>query len=342
MKKAFRLILVSLLAWVGCTDTPAHEIPLIDRLQPVPKEAGFRMPGYFVWGGSLIYADGQYHLFASRWPHEDQRIPSGDGSVEDRVASLSGYRQASEIVRAISADPLGPYRFVEVVVSGRGGDFWDGQMCHNPKIVKIGDRYVLYYIGRSVNNQRRKVGYAWAESVAGPWQRSDESILLTEDANNPAPYIHADGRVVLAFRDRYLVDYVALADRFDGRYEIWAGNIVPGIKLEDPTLFVKDGLYHMVIEDNRGQLTGDVRHGAHLVSEDARNWRVFQPVKVYTHTIQWTDGTATTFDRRERPELVNLNQPPERKYDGEPTHLITGVQLGQTSWCVVQPIAPIE
>ncbi len=86
-------------------------------------------------------------------------------------------------------------------------------------------------------------------------------------------------------------------------YFVWGG-------LEDPTLFFMDGRYHMVLEDNKGQLTGDVRHGAQLVSRSGRTWQSYDPIKVYTHTIQWTDDASTTFDRRERPELVNLNNPP--------------------------------
>lgn len=343
MRRGLLIILLLLIQAPRCTtQTPSTDQrkPILNRLMPVPKDAGFRVSGYFVWGGSVIFADGMYHLFASRWPTWETL---GIGQ-ENRghVSLLSGYKNHSEIVRAVADNPLGPYEFAQVVVAGRGGDYWDGQMCHNPKIAKIGDRYVLYYIGRSPRSSARKIGYAVAESIEGPWQRREKQIMLTDDANNPAPYIEKDGRVLLAFRDQSLVMHVARADRFDGRYEILAGNIVPGVKLEDPTLFFMDGRYHMVLEDNKGQLTGDERHGAQLVSRSGRTWQPYDPVKVYTHTIQWTDDASTTFDRRERPELVNLNNPPERKYDGEPTHLVTGVQIKGESWCVVQPIAPIE
>ena len=163
-------------------------------------------------------------------------------------------------------------------------------------------------------------------------------MLLTEDANNPAVYIHDDGHVLLAFRDLNLTNFIAVAERYDGRYEFISGNITPGVRFEDPTLFFHNGLYNMVVEDNQGQLTGDVRHGAHLISADGRTWQPYSPVKVYTHTVEWADGTFTTFDRRERPELVNLGNPPRKKFDGEPTHLVTGVQMGQQSWCIIQAI----
>ena len=59
-------IFILLIFFAGCSQP--QKSPIIDRLQPAPKDAGFKMDGYFIWGGSLIFADGKYHLFASRWP----------------------------------------------------------------------------------------------------------------------------------------------------------------------------------------------------------------------------------------------------------------------------------
>ncbi len=335
MKKTVLMLIICFL--LSQSIVLAQHKPIIERLLPVPKEGGFKMDGYFVWGGSLIKADGKYHLFASRWPTWETL---GKEFVENGPVSILGlYREYSEIVHAEADDPLGPYTFKDVVVSGRGDGYWDGQMCHNPKIIKIDDEYVLFYIGRYTDRPERKVGYAVASSINGPWKRSETQILLTEDANNPAPYVNKDGSVLLSFRDRHLANFIVKAEAYDGDYEFLAGNITPGKAFEDASIFYKDNVYHMVMEDNRGLFTGHVRHGAHLVSEDAITWKVFDPVHIYTHTVQWNDGTETTFDRRERPELVNLDNPPERKYDGEPTHLLTGAQIGMTSWCIIQEIA---
>lgn len=298
--------------------------PLIERLLKVPVASGFRQEGYFVWCGSLIRAGGRYHLFASRWP-ESTGFPEG-------------YRDHSEIVRATAERAIGPYRFAEVVVAGRGGAWWDGRMCHNPKIVRIGGTYVLYYIGSACGSGLRKVGYAWAPAVEGPWTRSEQPIPLDEDANNPAPYVHADGSVLLAYRDRGLQTHLARAPSFHGPYHVLARNIFPAGRLEDPDLFCRDGEYHMVMEDNQGLLTGHVRFGGHLVSRDGITWRPHACRTVYTHTIEYEDGTAFTAERRERPEL--FSDRPEGKGDGEPTHLITGVLSQGKTWCLVQPIAP--
>ena len=87
----------------------ADEISLRERLQPVAHGRGLRMDGYFVWCGSVIKVGETYHMFASRWPAETN-FPDG-------------YRTHSEIVRATTERPEGPYTFQEVVV-GKRPDAW--------------------------------------------------------------------------------------------------------------------------------------------------------------------------------------------------------------------------
>jgi hypothetical protein len=71
----------------------------------------------------------------------------------------------SECVRATSKDLLGPYEFAEVVLQKRP-DNWDNSRVHNVKIVKAGEKFVLYYI-----NSANQTGYAVADAVTGPWKR---------------------------------------------------------------------------------------------------------------------------------------------------------------------------
>lgn len=305
--------------------------PIIDRLRPIPCDSGFRQDGHFVWCGALIRVGKQYHLFASRWPE-------GTGDPKSLVEILHGYRKHSEIVRAIADNPIGPYKFQEVVLSGRGANFWDGQSCHGPKIIRVNNKFVLFYQGIARNSPLRKIGYAWADRIEGPWQRCDREIPLTEDANNPAPYVGPDGSVLLAYRTRELVMHMAKANAFDGDYKTVAENIFPAGMLEDPDLYFVDGQYHMIVEDNQGLLTGSARHGGHLVSQDGIRWKPYDPVKVYTHDLKWTDGTSWTATRRERPTM--FNDLTGASGNGNPTHLITGVLHKGHSWIVVQEIGP--
>ena len=290
----------------------------------VTKGSGFHQEDYFVWGGSILKVDGVFHLFASRWPRS--------------TGFPEGYRAHSEIVRATAPTPEGPYTFQEIVLDGRGGRWWDGAMCHNPKIVKAGTSYVLYYIGSRLGSALRKVGYAWSSTIDGPWKRLDDPLPLGEDANNPAPCIHPDGSVLLAYRDLDLNMHIAAANAFDGDYRIVAENIYPEGRLEDPDLALIDGTYYLTVEDNEGKLTGHVRHGGQLISDDGLSWRPNTPVRVYTHDIQFKDGERMTARRRERPEFFDARR--EVKGLSEPTHLVTGVWNGRDAWCMVQPITP--
>jgi hypothetical protein len=223
---------------------------------------------------------------------------------------------------------------------GRGEPYWDGKMCHNPKIIKVGETYVLYYIGSACGSGTRKVGYAWSESIKGPWKRINEPIFLGDDANNPAPLVHQDGSILLAYRDGSLHMHIAGAPSFRGPYQVLAQNIFPTGRLEDPDLFTQNGEYHIVMEDNEAVLTGHERFGGHLVSKDGETWRPHSARTVYTHDIEYDDGTLLKADRRERPQLFR-DSPDDRRDDGEgPTHLVTSVLSGGKAWCVIQPIRP--
>ncbi len=90
-----------------------NPIDLKKRMLPAPVGGGFRMEGYWVWCGSVIKGeDNRYHMFASRWPKSQPMHP--------------GWLSLSEIVRASSDTPEGPYQFEEVVLPARGAEYWDG------------------------------------------------------------------------------------------------------------------------------------------------------------------------------------------------------------------------
>jgi hypothetical protein len=292
------------------------------RLQPVPKQSGFKMPGYWLWDGSVIKVGDTYHLFASRWP-------KGKPFPVD-------YRRHSEIVRAESKDPLGPYEFKEVVIGRRDPAYWDSTMAHNPTIHRIGDTYVLFYIGSDDHtigpdgrNPLRRVGYATAKSITGPWTRSDQPIIAQE-SDNPAVYVEADGSVKLLYRDAPLRMYLAVARDFRGPYTIANDQVWAKDKLEDFDLFKAGGKYHMIAEDNVGGVTGHDRWGALLESDDGiTGWKPASAAAAYDHDIPYTDGSVLKCVRRERPQLLIQ--------DGAITHLFTSVYDGQDTWC--QPVA---
>ena len=191
-------------------------IDLASKMLPAPVNGGFRMEGYWVWCGSAIKGeDGRYHLFASRWKKTQPMHP--------------GWLFGSEIVRAVSDRPEGPYTFQEVVLTARGQQYWDGMSVHNPHITRQGDTYVLYYIGTTypfpapkdddkvqhddlrtdVARANKRVGIATAPSVFGPWTRRDAPILTPRPdhfdnmfTSNPAPCVGPDGSVTMVYKSR--------------------------------------------------------------------------------------------------------------------------------------------
>lgn len=107
---------------------------LMDRMLPAPVGGGFRMEHWWVWCGSVVRGeDGRYHMFASRWPKWLPMHP--------------GWLIRSEIVRAVSDTPEGPYTYAETVLPARGAEYWDGRSTHNPHIIRQGDQYLLLLHG---------------------------------------------------------------------------------------------------------------------------------------------------------------------------------------------------
>ena len=312
-----RLSILLLLTMVFCSGE--SQVIQFD-FEKVPTESGFHMEGYWVWGGSLIKVGSTYHLFASRW------IKRMDFPRE--------YRLDSEVVRATSTSQTGPFKFEEVVIGERDSSYWDANMAHNPTIHKVGDEYVLFYIGSDFTTYRenseyllRLVGYASSKSIEGPWQRSDEPIIK-EESNNPAVLIE-DSRVLLMFRDAPLRVAMAEADHYKGPYEIVNHNVWPECKLEDFYLFKTKDHVHFICEDNVGEVSGHERWGVHLYSDNGVDgWKKYDPVVVYDHDIQYENGQTLQCVRRERPQLLIEN--------GKITHLLTGVYDGKNSWC--QPV----
>lgn len=312
---------------------------VFDRLRPALLGCGLSMEDYWVWCGSVIRGeDGRYHMFASRWPKS--------------LPFWAGYAVASEVVRATSDSPAGPYEFREVVLPARGEQFWDGRMTHNPTIQKSGDTYLLYYIGatydgpvptgqkllvdRSVANRSWssiRIGLATANSVDGPWTRRAEPILgpvggswETNVVTNPAPCVDDDGSVLMIYRtslDKRLALGVARAEQFDGPYERIAGPVrVFGETgyVEDPFIWRCDSRYEMLAKDMTGGITGEKHAGVHALSRDGIDWQLAPEPKAYSRKVVHSDGTSSTLGCLERPQLLIE--------EGVPTHLFLAAADG--------------
>lgn len=332
----------------------------------VPLHSGFAMDDFWVWCGSVIKAeDNRYHMFASRWPKD--------------ITFHPGWMTDSEVVRAVSDTPEGPYQFAEVVLPKRGAEWWDGRATHNPAITRCGSTYILFYTGithpladapRGVPFETsdprctaaragKRIGIASAPAINGPWTRLERPVLDTRPGtfyshltSNPAPVVHPDGSVTLIFKSRRYEGNVcgrmmlglARASHWSGPYRVIGEEPLfgPGHfgEVEDPFLWHNGKNFELIAKDMNGTLAGEGWAGIHAVSPDGEHWQLADPAKAYSHTITWEDGNTQKMGCLDRPFL--LRDP----HTGMPTHLFAATNdgpggfLGMTrTWNICIPLA---
>lgn len=298
-------------------NAPAVSRPqnLKDFLLPAVKNGGFEMNGYILWCSSVIKVGDTYQMFASRWPLK---------------YGLAGWTRYSECVRATSTNLFGPYQFQQVVLQKRTNN-WDNTRIHNVKIVKDGDKFLIFYI-----NSANETGYAVADSITGPWMRLDHPVI---HASNPAPLVRADGSLYVFCRlrddDGVNRGVAFTAPTYQGPYTVVddGKNLLPdGDELEDPTIWWANNQYNIVLNDWKGHATGIFKAGAQYFSKDGVHYTLVSRDPVLTKTVVYDDGTTETFARRERP-FVYVND------KGVALALFTAcMPADQHARIVVQPI----
>ncbi len=323
---------------------PAGPAPgsFISRLQPAIVGGGFELPEHWVWCGAPIRGeDGRYHLFASRIPKSVHFHPH--------------WLFMSEIVRAESDTPAGPYTLAEVVLPPRGGDFFDARSTHNPHIRKVGDTYLLLYMGSTYDgptptrdNQevwrsprylatwaRKRIGLATSKSVKGPWRRLDRPLLEPRPGEwdsiattNPSLCPLPDGSFLLAYKSRRenlgnLQVGVARAPHYLGPWERqptpWMFKGKPA-HVEDPYLWFENGRVHALMKDMSGEICGEQFGGIHVTSANGLDWDFAHATLAYSRRLRWSDGRTTRQGFLERPQLLFEH--------GRPTHLFCATAEG--------------
>jgi len=270
-------------------------------LQPVGRI--LQLEGWYVWGTSAIDGpEGDVHLYSARWPAE---------------TGMGGWSTVSEIIHSVGDCPEGPFEVTDVALQGRGGDFWDGAMVHNPTIHKVGSTYCLIHIAnRDGRPFTQAIGVAVADSPYGPWERYDQPILGPGSngawdwlmATNPAFLHHPNGQCRLYYKSWDLRDKkrkvgLALADKITGPYVKHPDNPLvdysdQGKQIEDPYVYLQDGIFQMVLaDDNEGVVK---QHGGALItSEDGITWS--EPTLAYDTTAVYLGERVQRF---ERPQVL--------------------------------------
>ncbi len=301
-----------------------------------------QLEDYYVWDCSVILADGQYHMFSSRWRKE---LGFGWNWIFN-----------SEIIHSVSDTPNGPYQFKNVVLSRRGSEYFDGMNTHNTCIKYYNGKYYLYYMGTTYGGEipesddpyfgqfaletwnRKRIGVAVAEDINGPFVRRDTPLLEPRDCSywdctittNPSVAILPNGTTYMIYKSRTAVGKalqlgVAIADRPDGEFRRLCDHPIlefsdPDFHIEDPFLWydAERKKFCLIAKDDsknpNRSITGEWGAGFYAESDDCIHFELAEEPKVYSRNLLWQDGTKSVMGNLERPSLLFDK-------NGKPTHL---------------------
>lgn len=302
----------------------------------------------YVWDCSVIYAEGKYHMFSSRWKRE-----WGFGW---------NWVYNSEIIQCVSDRPEGPYTFLRVVLPRRGRQYFDGMSTHNTCVRYHDGKYYLYYMGTTYGGpipqgvdpepernlevwNRKRIGVAVAESIYGEFVRQDQPLLEPRDCShwdctvttNPTVAILPNGKTYMVYKSRSgyaqpLKLGISVADRPDGPFTRLCDEPIlqfddPDFHVEDPYLWydAKREKFCLIAKDDvkNGSygITGEWGSGFYAESDDCIHFEIPDEPKVYSRLVHWKDGHESQQGNMERPWVLFDEQ-------GEPQYLFCASGAG--------------
>jgi hypothetical protein len=247
---------------------------------PRDVENSIEDPEWSYWGGRPILGpDGKYHTFVARWR-------------EDNPKGHSGWL-TSEVVRAVSDSPLGPFKVAEVL--GKG---------HFPEIHKMpdGKYWCFHFYGAYI-----------ADKLEGPWEHKTNkevgfkttfgSLALREDGSA----LMIDRALRMWLREKGGSDFVMISKKFIEPQRIHAE-----MGYEDPMIWRDEVQYHLLVNDWHGRVA------YHMRSKDGVHWKE-DPGEAFGVGIdRYEDGTTVNWYKYERPKVL------QDEY-GRATHLYLAV-----------------
>jgi len=288
------------------------------NLKPAPMEGAYGYsPNVSSWGGVPILIDGTYHLYVAEMVNH---------------CGLCEWQYNSRVVHATSSSLLGPYKFKDQSL---------GVWAHNPQITvdKTGSEpvYLLFHLGNGnmrtpkvCNNSatsshlvmnhkstmketiKQRDGIKaplaggmtlhTATNPAGPWTAQD-----TPECNNPAPYVHKNGSILLVCSCWQCAWHAYTAPSWKGPWKdspfTLVGDGGKGI-WEDPFIWLDTrGVYKMLSHAFLGGGTEyAIRVGGFAYSFDGKTW-TRSPNPPFDNKITQVNGVVKTEFTRERPKI---------------------------------------
>lgn len=353
------LLVLSLFATLGAgPDTLRLEVrplPASVRTTLLSGRSGahvFTYPESYAWCPSVIRdSHGHHQLFHSRWP---------------KANGWGAWLTHSEVARAVSERPEGPYVPMDLVLPAVGGGRGKWFDAHNPKIERFEGAYWLYFIqtwsdgsSEALRAEIARVGgshplwqsalrpnqrtfVARADSLDGPWRVSPEPIVQPANsierlAVNPAVCRRPDGGYLMIVKgDKPGAtgfarnQAVATSPSPDGPWLVAEKPAIGDLDTEDVSIWHDDrrGRYYAVFHATPGP--GFI---GLITSEDGLNWRRASQFELTPKVIRFDDGAIFKPTMMERPYVL-------RDAHGEPSHLLVAVgRPGGTSIVILTLVA---
>ncbi len=207
--------------------------------------------------------------------------------VKHKYAKPIGWLISCELAHAVGDSPEGPFEFVDIALEGRGGEYWDSWSVHNPSVYKVGNKFVLLYMGtdgsklgiskdefldQTQEDQDRmhmelvasqRVGMAISDSANGPWKRVSDGRPMVDVGGldewdgvcttNPGFVATPEGKYYLYYKglDSAVIRNrrygVAISDNLEGPYKKYEGNPIIDFSCYGPAIQCEDA--YMWYED---------------------------------------------------------------------------------------------
>lgn len=328
MRSILFLTVLFLSASISATDTDDFNLTAV--MQGVSDDNIFYNEDYFNWGSSIVKDDdGKYHLIYSQMP---------------RKHGFFSWLTDGVVSRAVSDNPAGPWKHVEIVLEGRGEGYWDAYTVHCPKFYKFDGKYYIYYMStnsgdlsltpeqledarrskwnesemRSMMRLNQRIGVAVADSIEGPWKRFDKPLIepelpIANIVNNTTVTKRPDGGYLMIVRgdqpdqpegEIIRMQAVLLADHPLGPWKMQPKPVVKDYNSEDPEVWY----------DPHRKRYYSLYHAfgymGMITSEDGLNWKRAKHYKVSDKSYKTTDGRVIEVHRYERPTIFVENGKP--------------------------------
>ncbi|MDC1105876.1 glycoside hydrolase family protein [Prolixibacteraceae bacterium] len=346
-------IVVFSLTFAACNNSCSNTSKVDLEILPTPKTAVLEQEGYIVWGASMVKgSNNDYQLYYCRWK-----------------GTLGDWTKTSEIVRASSDNPLGPFTPQEVVFGREpeGDNLWYGVSTFNPQVVEFDEKYYIYYSASNGSNFpvikddgsfktsengtviTQRIGVAVAETPEGPWKRVEEPLVdLAEEGFgsqmccNPAVARNNHGQYLMVYKcssgkkDGIFLT-VAMADSPTGPFIKTNKKIISSTETnfaaEDPFLWFQNGKYQCVVDDQNGILSGQ-KCLIRFESTNGLDWERADPFVISRCEIHWEGGELEKTHHLERPQIWLKN--------GKPAVLFTAVWKNNRGCNVHIPLTGIN